>query len=101
MSSRGYDIPLEAEYISGKEVIVPLLVVVAQENNQGSISAAQAAGRGRATQRQRPQNTLAIVDDDDIVRPLATATNAISSTASVLCSSALSVPPSTPASPAG
>jgi hypothetical protein len=82
VSNRGYDIPLEAEYISGKEVVVPLSVVVAQENNRGSISAAQAAGRERATQRQRSQNTLAIVDDNDIVRALATATDAILSFAS-------------------
>jgi hypothetical protein len=36
----GNNIPQEPEYKASKEVIVPFLVVVAQENNQGSITSA-------------------------------------------------------------
>jgi hypothetical protein len=36
----GNNILLEPEYKAGKEVIVPFSVVVAQENNRGSITSA-------------------------------------------------------------
>jgi hypothetical protein len=36
----GEDILIEPEYKAGKEVIVPFLVVVAQENNRGSLTSA-------------------------------------------------------------
>ena len=48
---------MEPEFKDGKEVIVPFSVVVAWENNRGSIISAQAAGRafrrafGRASKR--------------------------------------------------
>ena len=47
----GNDILIEPEFKDGKEVIVPFSVVVARENNRGSITSAQAAGRasGRAS----------------------------------------------------
>ena len=45
----GGNIPMEAEYKSGKEVQIQLTKAVALENNRGSITAAQKAGRATKT----------------------------------------------------
>jgi hypothetical protein len=39
---------MEPEYKAGKEVVVPFSTAVARENNQGSITSAQQAGRATA-----------------------------------------------------
>jgi len=39
---------MELEYKAGKEVVVPLSTAVARENNRGSITSAQRAGRAKA-----------------------------------------------------
>jgi hypothetical protein len=44
----GGDILMEPEYKAGKEVIIPLSLAVARENNRGSITSAQRAGRATA-----------------------------------------------------
>jgi len=48
----GGNIPMEAEYKAGKEVQIQLTKAVALENNRGSITAAQKAGRATKTTRQ-------------------------------------------------
>jgi hypothetical protein len=45
----GSNILIEAEYKSGKEVQIQLTKAVALENNRGSITAAQKAGRATKT----------------------------------------------------
>jgi hypothetical protein len=45
----GGNIPMEAEYKAGKEVQIQLTKAVALENNRGSITAAQKAGRATKT----------------------------------------------------
>jgi hypothetical protein len=52
----GNDIPMEPEFKAGKEVIVPFSAVIARENNRGSITSAQAAGRasGSGSGPQQP-----------------------------------------------
>jgi hypothetical protein len=56
----GNDIPMEPEFKAGKEVIVPFSVVVARENNRGSITSAQAAGRasGSGSGPQQPPDRV-------------------------------------------
>ena len=49
----GGNIPMEAEYKAGKEVQIQLTKAVALENNHGSITAAQKAGRKTKTTRLR------------------------------------------------
>ena len=82
----GNNILLEPEYKAGKEVIVPFSVVVAQENNRGSITSAQAAGRASAGSRtvgsrRGLRSVPAVVSDSDIVNALTTATNVASNVA--------------------
>ena len=55
----GGDIPMEPEYKAGKEVIIPLSRAVARENNQGSITSAQRAGRATAASGSRSESALA------------------------------------------
>jgi hypothetical protein len=50
----GGNIPMEAEYKAGKEVQIQLTKAVALENNRGSITAAQKAGRKTKTTRPGP-----------------------------------------------
>jgi hypothetical protein len=50
----GGNIPIEAEYKGGKEVQIQLTKAVALENNRGSITAAQKAGRKTKTTRPGP-----------------------------------------------
>ena len=50
----GGNIPMEAEYKSGKEVQIQLTKAVALENNRGSITAAQKAGRATKTKTTGP-----------------------------------------------
>ena len=44
----GGSIPMEPEYKAGKEVVIPFSAAVARENNRGSITSAQRAGRATA-----------------------------------------------------
>jgi hypothetical protein len=78
----GDDMPMEPEFKAGKEVIVPFSVVVAQENNRGSITSAQAAGRASIS---RPGPVVA--NDGDLLGALATATNFVSNVANALANS--------------
>ena len=55
----GGDIPMEPEYKAGKEVIIPLSRAVARENNRGSITSAQRAGRATAASGSRSESALA------------------------------------------
>jgi len=75
----GDDIPLEPEYKAGKEVIVPFSVIVARENNQGSITSAQVAGRALGS-----QPAPVVAGDSDLLSALATATNIASNVANTL-----------------
>ena len=50
----GGNIPMEAEYKAGKEVQIQLTKAVALENNRGSITTAQKAGRKTKTTRPEP-----------------------------------------------
>jgi hypothetical protein len=52
----GGNIPMEAEYKGGKEVQIQLTKAVALENNRGSITTAQKAGRKTKTTRPRPRS---------------------------------------------
>ena len=53
------DIPMEPEYKAGKEVIIPLSLAVARENNQGSITSAQRARRATAASGSGSGSALA------------------------------------------
>jgi hypothetical protein len=50
---------MEPEYQAGKEVIVPLSTAVARENNRGSITNAQRAGRATAGSGSRAKSAIA------------------------------------------
>jgi hypothetical protein len=54
METLGSSIPMEPEYKAGKEVLVPLSTAVARENNRGSITSAQRAGRATAGPANSP-----------------------------------------------
>jgi hypothetical protein len=58
METLGSSIPMEPEYKAGKEVVVPLSTAVARENNRGSITSAQRAGRATAGSGPGPANSL-------------------------------------------
>jgi hypothetical protein len=83
----GGNIPIEAEYKAGKEVQIQLAKAVAKENNRGSITAAQKAGRATAAPPKttgpgpgsRPETVLA--------NALTAASNTVFATANALASS--------------
>jgi hypothetical protein len=81
----GGDIPMEPEYKAGKEVIIPLSLAVARDNNRGSITSAQRAGR--ATAGLGSGSAPAIASDGDIVDAIVAATDAVSSVANALANS--------------
>jgi hypothetical protein len=88
----GDNIPMEPEFKAGKEVIVPFSVVVARENNRGSITSAQAAGRafGRASGRASGSGSGSrpvVANDGALLGALATATNVVSNVANALANS--------------
>jgi hypothetical protein len=78
----GDDILIEPEFKASKEVIVPFSVVVAQENNRGSITSAQAAG-----QASGPGPGPVVANDGDLLGALATTTNVVSDVANALANS--------------
>ena len=79
METLGGDILMEPEYRASKEVIVPLSKVVAQENNRGSITNAQRAGR-------------AIASGGEVINAITTATDVVSNVANVLANSPVRQP---------
>ena len=81
----GGNIPMEVEYKAGKEVQIQLAKVVALENNRGSITAAQKAGR--ATKPIGLGSGSESVSETELVNALAIATNAVFTAAGVLESS--------------
>ena len=76
---------MELEYRAGKEVIIPLSLAIARENNQGSITSAQRARR--ATAGLGLGLALAIVSDGDIVDAIVTTTDAVLGVANALANS--------------
>jgi hypothetical protein len=91
VSILGGDTPMELEYKAGKEVIIPLSLAVARENNRGSITSAQRARRATAGLGLGLGSelglVLAIASDGDIVDAIATATDAVLGVANALANS--------------
>jgi hypothetical protein len=77
------DILMELEYKAGKEAVIALRTVIARENNCGSITSAQKAGRATAGSRSEP----VVASGGDITDAIATATDAITGVANVLANS--------------
>jgi hypothetical protein len=73
---------MEAEYKAGKEVQIQLAKAVALENNRGSITAAQKAGRATKTTGLGSRSESR--SETELVNALAVATNAVSTAANVL-----------------
>jgi len=59
METSGGSIPIELEYHASKEVIVSFSTAVAGENNRGSITNAQRAGRATAGSGSRSKPAIA------------------------------------------
>jgi hypothetical protein len=87
----GGNIPMEAEYKAGKEVQIQLTKAVALENNRGSITAAQKAGRATKTTGLGSGSGSGSESgsETELVNALAITTNAVSTAAGVLESSPL------------
>ena len=87
----GGNIPMEAEYKAGKEVQIQLAKAVALENNRGSITTAQKAGRATKPTGlgSGSGSRSGSGSETELVNALATATNALSTAANVLESSPL------------
>jgi hypothetical protein len=86
----GGNIPMEAEYKAGKEVQIQLTKAVALENNRGSITAAQKAGRATKTTGPGSRDSdseSGSGSDTELANALATAQNAVSIAANALASS--------------
>jgi len=69
----GGNILIEAEYKAGKEVQIQLTKAVALENNRGSITAAQKAGRATKTTGLRSKDSKS--DVEELVQPNQTPLN--------------------------
>jgi hypothetical protein len=85
----GGNIPMEAEYKAGKEVQIQLTKAVALENNRGSITAAQKAGRGTKTTGpgSGSRSSSESGSDTELANALVIAQNAVSAAANALASS--------------
>jgi hypothetical protein len=76
----GGNIPMEAEYKAGKEVQIQLTKAVALENNRGSITAAQRAGRATKTTGQGSRESdFDSESDTEQVNAVSAAGNALAS----------------------
>jgi hypothetical protein len=76
----GGNIPMEAEYKAGKEVQIQLAKAVALENNRGSITVAQKAGRATQTTRQGSRDSDFDSESDiEQVNAVSAAGNALAS----------------------
>jgi hypothetical protein len=90
----GGNIPMEAEYKVGKEVQIQLTKAVALENNRGSITAAQKAGRATKTTgpgsrdfNSKSGSGSGSGSDTELANALAAAQKAVSTAANALASS--------------
>jgi len=71
----GGNILIEAEYKAGKKVQIQLTKVVALENNRGSITAAQKAGRATKTMGLGSGDSELESDAEELIQPNQTPLN--------------------------
>ena len=83
----GGNIPMEAEYNASKEVQIQLAKAVAKENNRGSITTAQKAGRAAAALAKTTGPRPGSKPETVLANALTAASNTVFATANALASS--------------